>query len=126
MMQTHSSILEIYLLLPLQQSTIVEESITRLRVFSFFSSLLNLSISFTHKDIFYLRCKHGLETTFCIRQIVSMALKNGKLFPVLTELPPAPDHLKKGVKCGRKSSCKSIMCSFRRNKLSCSISCKNY
>ena len=42
-----------------------------------------------------IRCKHGLETTFCIRQIVSMALKNGKLFPVLIDLPPAPDHLKK-------------------------------
>ena len=137
MMQTHSSIFEIYLLLPLQQSTIIEESITRLRVFSFFSihyqifqfPLLIKTFFIYHLSdaiIFIYQMQTWLGNNFLHSTDCVYGIKKQKAVSSSYRFTSCTRSSKKGVKCGCKSLCKSIMCSCRRNELSCSISFENY
>ncbi len=47
------------------------------------------------------------------------------LYPILTELPPAPSDLLKVIKCSCTGTCDNLRCSCRKNGIQCSIACKN-
>lgn len=50
--------------------------------------------------------------------------RNGTLYPVMTDLPPAPPQLLKIVKCSCRSNCTSARCTCVRNGMSCTLACK--
>ena len=45
------------------------------------------------------------------------------LYPITTDLPPAPDNILKVVKCGCKGDCASMRCTCRKNGIECSSAC---
>lgn len=47
----------------------------------------------------------------------------GKMVPVLTDLPPAPQELLDIVRCNCKSGCNTARCTCRKNGLECSMAC---
>ncbi|KAK6191116.1 hypothetical protein SNE40_002860 [Patella caerulea] len=47
----------------------------------------------------------------------------GKLVPVLTDLPPAPQELLDIVRCNCKSGCNTARCTCLKNGLECSMAC---
>ena len=51
-------------------------------------------------------------------------IRDGKLHPLTTDLPPAPANVLKLSKCSCAGSC-SKLCSCRKNGLECSLACKN-
>ena len=51
-------------------------------------------------------------------------LRDGMLYPVMTDQPVAPVQLLTIVKCGCKGQCDSIKCSCRKNGLTCTVVCK--
>ena len=51
---------------------------------------------------------------------------DGALYPIMTDLPPAPKQLLKIVKCSCKRRCDSTNCTCKHNGLSCTIVCKIY
>ena len=50
---------------------------------------------------------------------------DGKLMPVLTDLPPAPDELLKMIRCNCRTDCNSMRCTCRKHNLKCSPACGN-
>ena len=54
---------------------------------------------------------------------------NGKLKPVMTDLPPAPDFLLKVIHCNCKTTsantCGTMLCKCRKNGLTCVQACGN-
>jgi len=50
-------------------------------------------------------------------------LRGECLYPVMTDLPPAPQNILKVVKCGCKGACNSMRCSCRKNGMECSPAC---
>ena len=50
---------------------------------------------------------------------------DGKLVPVMTDLPPAPDDVLKIVRCKRKTACSSSLCSCRKHVLKCVSACNH-
>lgn len=49
--------------------------------------------------------------------------ERSKLLPVTTDLPPAPEHLMKVVRCQCKTGCDTKQCSCRKHGLECTPSC---
>ena len=49
----------------------------------------------------------------------------GKLMPVLTDLPPAPDELLKIVRCNCHTDCSSMRCTCKKHNVKCSPACGN-
>ena len=49
--------------------------------------------------------------------------KNGKLFPAIVSLPPAPESLLTVIGCSCKTNCESRRCNCRTHGLKCSIAC---
>ena len=52
-------------------------------------------------------------------------LKDSMLYPVLTDLPPAPVDILKVIKCSCMGGCDNMRCSCRKNGMLCTTSCKN-
>ena len=50
-------------------------------------------------------------------------LRNERLVPVHTNMPPAPSHLLRVIRCNCKSDCASSRCSCRKHGLDCSPGC---
>ena len=50
---------------------------------------------------------------------------DGKLMPVLTNLPLAPDELLKMIRCNCQTHCYSMRCRCRKYNLKCSPACSN-
>ena len=50
-------------------------------------------------------------------------IKNGKMMPVMSDLPPAPDRLLKIIKCNCRVNCDTKRCSCRKHGLSCTAGC---
>lgn len=49
--------------------------------------------------------------------------QNGKLYPIMTDLPPAPEKLLAVVTCACKSGCSTMRCSCRKHGLKCTHAC---
>ena len=49
----------------------------------------------------------------------------GKLMPVLTDLPPAPDELLKIIRCNCHADCSSMRCTCKKHNVKCSPACGN-
>ena len=49
----------------------------------------------------------------------------GKLMPVLTEMPPAPDDLLKIIRCNCHTDCSSMGCTCKKHTVKCSVECGN-
>ena len=50
---------------------------------------------------------------------------DGKLMPVLTDLPPAPDELLKMIRCNCHTDCSSMRCTCKKYNVKCSSVCGN-
>ena len=50
---------------------------------------------------------------------------DGKLTPVLTNLPLVPDELLKMIRCNCQTDCYSVRCTCRKYNLKCSPACSN-
>ena len=50
-------------------------------------------------------------------------LINGKLHPIYTDKPPAPDDLLKVITCKCTTDCSTLRCSCRKHGLNCSPAC---
>ena len=50
---------------------------------------------------------------------------DGKLMPVLTDLPPAPDELLKMIRCNCHTDCSSVRCSCKKHNVKCAPACGN-
>ena len=50
-------------------------------------------------------------------------ISDGSMIPILTDKPPAPEELLKGIRCSCKTGCHSLRCTCRRNGLECSVAC---
>ena len=50
---------------------------------------------------------------------------DGKLMPVLTDLPPAPDELLKMIRCNCHTDCSSMGCTCKKHNVKCSPACGN-
>lgn len=49
----------------------------------------------------------------------------GKLMPVLTDMPPAPDELLKIIRCNCHTDCSSMRCTCKKHNVKCSPACGN-
>ena len=49
--------------------------------------------------------------------------KDGHLFPVMTDLPPAPQDLMRIIRCNCTTDCSTARCSCRKHNLECSPAC---
>ena len=52
-------------------------------------------------------------------------IKDGKMRPIKTDMPPAPESLLKIIRCACKKEC-STRCSCRKAGLKCAASCREY
>ena len=50
----------------------------------------------------------------------------GKLTPVLTDMPPAPDKLLKIIRCNCHTDCSSMRCTCKKHNVKCTPACGNY
>ena len=50
-------------------------------------------------------------------------VSNYQVFPVATDLPPAPELLLQLIRCNCSSDCSSMRCSCRKNSMQCSPAC---
>ena len=50
-------------------------------------------------------------------------MKDGQVFPVITDLPPTPDSLLHIVRCNFKLGCSTMRCSCRKHNLESSPAC---
>ena len=46
------------------------------------------------------------------------------LFPVHTDMPPAPADVLRVIRCGCKGDCSTLKCSCKKHRLDCSSACK--
>ncbi len=49
--------------------------------------------------------------------------KDENLVPVMTDLPPAPDELLRGIRCNCTTDCSTARCNCRKHSLECSPAC---
>ena len=52
-------------------------------------------------------------------------ISGGKMVPILTDNPAAPQELLQGIRCTCKTGCHSLRCTCRRNGLDCSAACSD-
>jgi hypothetical protein len=50
---------------------------------------------------------------------------DGRLFPVQTDLPPAPQELLQVIRCSCKTDCSSLRCTCKKHNIECSVACSN-
>lgn len=52
-------------------------------------------------------------------------MNEGVMYPIMTDLPPAPESILKVIKCGCKGTCSTARCTCKKNGVECSPACKN-
>lgn len=50
-------------------------------------------------------------------------VSNGKMMPILTDLPPAPQALLEFIRCKCRAGCHTMRCICRKNGMDCSMAC---
>lgn len=50
-------------------------------------------------------------------------VSDGRLVPILTDNPPAPQHLLEVIRCSCKTGCYTMRCTCKKNGLDCSMAC---
>ena len=50
-------------------------------------------------------------------------VSDGKMLPILTDLPPAPQRILEVIHCKCKTGCTTLKCTCRKNGMDCSAAC---
>ena len=69
--------------------------------------------------VFYQICEWKGESLI----VTEYEWKDGKVIPLRTDLPPAPDHILEVIHCNCKTGCSTLKCTSRRNGLECTFAC---
>lgn len=70
----------------------------------------------------YHQCQSWLENEMDPKEW-GWRVTQGRLVPIKSKLPPAPDQLLKVIRCSCKTNCENKRCSCRKNGLDCSTAC---